>query len=57
LLEYVVEPRPGVWFLEVRASNSEARALYQSFGFHPSGLRRNYYRDPPEDAIEMSKHS
>lgn len=30
-------------FLEVRASNIPARALYQRCGFRESGLRKNYY--------------
>lgn len=30
-------------FLEVRASNAPARALYLRCGFHESGLRKNYY--------------
>jgi ribosomal-protein-alanine N-acetyltransferase len=57
LLEHVLESQPGIWFLEVRASNVAAQSLYESLGFHRSGLRRDYYRSPPEDAIEMSKHS
>ncbi len=42
-------------WLEVRASNSKAIALYQSAGFHQTGLRRNYYPTPTgsEDAILM----
>ena len=41
-------------FLEVRASNRPAIAFYQRHGFAISGRRRNYYRDPPEDALTMS---
>lgn len=40
-------------FLEVRASNTPAIALYTSLGFTPSGKRKNYYTDPREDAILM----
>lgn len=40
-------------FLEVRESNSSARSLYLSRGFKEIGKRRNYYRDPKEDAILM----
>ena len=47
----------GIWFLEVRASNHAAQALYEGLGFHRSGRRRDYYRSPVEDAIEMSKLS
>jgi ribosomal-protein-alanine N-acetyltransferase len=38
-------------FLEVRESNHPARRFYQKTGFHQSGVRKSYYRDPPEDAI------
>jgi len=38
-------------FLEVRESNLPARRLYEKFGFHPSGQRPRYYRDPAEDAV------
>jgi ribosomal-protein-alanine N-acetyltransferase len=37
-------------FLEVRASNTPARALYESLGFTRVGTRRGYYREPREDA-------
>jgi [ribosomal protein S18]-alanine N-acetyltransferase len=42
-----------IW-LEVRVSGSSARKLYEKFGFVESGLRRNYYTDPSEDAVVMS---
>lgn len=38
-------------FLEVRATNSAARALYHSIGFEEIGIRKNYYTNPKEDAI------
>jgi len=40
--------------LEVRASNSAAKALYARCGFRMTGKRKNYYREPPEDALLMS---
>ena len=41
--------------LEVRASNAPAIALYEKHGFAQAGLRKNYYRDPKEDAVLMTK--
>jgi len=38
-------------FLEVRESNSAARALYRKLGFVEAGRRRQYYENPPEDAL------
>jgi len=39
-------------FLEVRADNPVARALYDSLGFEEIGVRRRYYRDGV-DAVHM----
>jgi ribosomal-protein-alanine N-acetyltransferase len=39
--------------LEVRASNRPAIAMYERFGFRPSGTRRRYYHDNGEDALIM----
>jgi ribosomal-protein-alanine N-acetyltransferase len=41
--------------LEVRASNAAAIALYQKHGFAQVGLRKNYYTNPREDAIIMTR--
>jgi ribosomal-protein-alanine N-acetyltransferase len=40
--------------LEVRVSNTAARALYESLGFHEVAVRRGYYRDPEENALVMT---
>ena len=40
-------------FLEVRVSNQPAIALYESFGYKVSKIRKNYYSDNQEDAYEM----
>lgn len=40
--------------LEVRSSNLPAIRLYKSHGFEPVGRRRDYYDEPPEDAILMT---
>lgn len=42
--------------LEVRAGNDSAIRLYERIGFEKTGLRRNYYTSPAEDAILMSWH-
>ena len=41
--------------LEVRDSNASARALYEKLGFSEIGRRRNYYRNPKEDALILRK--
>lgn len=41
-------------FLEVRAGNSAAQALYEKCGFAAVGRRRNYYSNPLEDALIMA---
>ena len=44
-----------VCFLEVREGNTAARALYASVGFTAVGLRKNYYKDPPEHALVLKR--
>lgn len=39
--------------LEVRESNTPARSLYDSLGFKAVGVRKNYYKNPVENAILM----
>lgn len=41
--------------LEVRCSNDPAISLYQRLGFRQVGLRKNYYRNPKEDALILQK--
>lgn len=41
-------------YLEVRAANQAALALYEKFGFTKVGRRRAYYRNPVEDAVVMA---
>ena len=41
-------------FLEVRAGNLGALAMYKKYGFVVDGIRPGYYQDNHEDAILMS---
>ena len=41
--------------LEVRASNAPAIALYRKHGFQEAGRRKDYYRDPTEDALLLTR--
>ena len=41
--------------LEVRQSNEPARNLYASLGFETVGIRKNYYRNPKENALILRK--
>lgn len=42
-------------FLEVRASNAGAIALYEQVGFVADGRRPRFYQNPTEDAILMHR--
>lgn len=42
-------------FLEVRESNTAAIQFYKKWGFHRSGRRPSYYRDPDEAALVMMR--
>ena len=39
--------------LDVRVNNEKAINLYESCGFSEEGRRKDYYREPTEDAIIM----
>jgi len=42
-------------FLDVRESNTPAINLYKSLGFEDTGIRKDYYSNPTENAILMKK--
>ena len=42
-------------FLEVRKSNENAIRLYEGSGYERTGVRKNFYKDPREDAILYKK--
>lgn len=41
--------------LEVRKGNDTAKRLYERVGFTVDGIRKNYYSDPQEDALLMTR--
>lgn len=41
--------------LEVRESNTPAISLYKSFGFTVEGTRKDFYKNPRENALVMIK--
>ena len=42
--------------LDVRESNEGARAFYKRSGFAEDGIRKNFYTDPVEHAVLMSRN-
>ena len=57
LLDYAVKTAKGPGlerlFLEVRSKNVPAIRLYTAYGFKEIGIRKNYYKNPDDDAIVM----
>jgi len=53
LLAYARREHKRLLLLEVRRSNEGAISLYRSLGFETTGVRRGYYSDTDEDALEM----
>ena len=43
--------------LEVRETNVAAIKLYESMGFCEAGIRKNYYKNPTENALIMWKQN
>ena len=41
--------------LDVRESNESARSFYKNFAFEEDGIRKNFYEEPKENAVLMSK--
>ena len=55
LLQMAAEKGITTSFLEVRTGNGPARHLYEKLGFTETGIRKNYYSDPAEDAVSMRR--
>ncbi len=53
LLIYLRSDGAKIAYLDVRESNTAARALYQKCGFSEIGRRKRFYQKPVEDAIGM----
>ena len=55
LIEELKKRGSHALMLEVRASIAPAISLYEKMGFRQVGLRKNYYRNPKEDALILRK--
>lgn len=57
MVSFAREKEASAITLEVRAGNTAARNLYESYGFTAEAVRKGYYRNPAEDAVIMWKRS
>lgn len=55
LIETLTKQGSHSLMLEVRATNEPAKNLYNKLGFEAVGIRKNYYRNPKEDALILRK--
>lgn len=59
LLDFVCEcckvKHVQILLLDVRESNESARRFYEQYGFAVDGIRKNFYDQPKENAVLMSK--
>ena len=55
LIDVLAEQGSHSLMLEVRASNDPAISVYKKLGFDEIGRRKNYYRNPKEDALILRK--
>lgn len=55
LIDEAIKKACDIVLLEVRVSNDRAIALYRKCGFEQLRIRKDYYQDNHEDAIEMMK--
>lgn len=55
MLEAALKEKQGTVYLDVRESNFPAISLYKSLGFKDTGVRKNYYTNPTENAVLMER--
>jgi ribosomal-protein-alanine acetyltransferase len=55
MIKFSREHNIDVISLEVRSDNLRAVSLYEKFGYKTEGVRKNFYDDPKEDALIMTK--
>lgn len=55
MIRLSLEQKASQIFLEVRTKNMPARSLYEKKGFRESYVRKNYYIDPSDDALIMTR--
>ena len=53
--DYLQEKKVTRMFLEVREHNDGAISFYRKNGFSDVGRRRNFYKNPTEDALIMER--
>jgi ribosomal-protein-alanine N-acetyltransferase len=53
-LDLAVALRASTVFLEARVSNLAAKRMYEKYGFVLNRIRKAYYSDNGEDALEMA---
>ncbi len=57
LLQYamkeIAKTNTSTFWLEVRSENITAVKLYENLGFYKNGFRKNFYKNPSDDAILM----
>lgn len=56
LIDLAKEAKSEFVSLEVRCSNTPAISLYGKLGFEKLGVRKNFYENPREDALIMTKY-
>lgn len=54
-IKYANEKNASFITLEVRKSNLAAITLYEKFGFKSQGNRKNFYENPLEDGLILTK--